>query len=306
MSIETYLSRHAQTFVGSLGRIARHPFEALLTMAVIGIGLALPLCLHLALQNARELSAGWTNAYDLSVYLDKGASLTRAQAIAHELQARGDVATVRVVSAAQALAEFRDYSGFGAALDALGDNPLPNSLIVTPTVGASTHEGTVTLRNAIAAVSDVETVQVDTDWVRRLNGILDIIRRVALLAGGLLGIGVMLIVGNTIRLDILNRRAEIEVMKLVGASDGFARRPFLYSGTWYGLGGALLALLLVAVGVAVLKHPVERLAALYGSPFTLRGLDAATSVAVLGIGSLLGWLGSWIAASQHIRAINPT
>ena len=306
MSLESYLARHAQTFVGSLGRIVRHPVEALLTMAVIGIGIALPLCLHLALQNARELSSGWANAYDLSVYLDKGASLTRAQAIARELQARGDVASVRVVSAAQALAEFRDYSGFGAALDALGDNPLPNSLVVTPAVAASTHAGTVTLRNAIAAINDVETVQVDTDWVRRLNGILDIVRRVALLTGGLLGVGVMLIVGNTIRLDILNRRAEIEVMKLIGASDGFARRPFLYSGTWYGLGGAVLALVLVATSVAVLNHPVEQLAALYGSPFRLHGLDAATSGAVLGIGALLGWLGSWIAASQHIRAINPT
>ena len=306
MNLEAYFARHAQTFVGSLGRIARHPLEALLTMAVIGIGIALPLCLHLALQNARELSAGWASAYDLSVYLDKGASLARAQAIGRELQARGDVAAVRVISAAQALAEFRDYSGFGPALDALGDNPLPNSLVVTPAVAASTHEGTVTLRNAIAAIADVETVQVDTDWVRRLNGILEIVRRVALLTGGLLGVGVMLIVGNTIRLDILNRRAEIEVMKLVGASNGFARRPFLYSGTWYGLGGAILALALVGVGQAVLAHPVAQLAALYGSRFTLRGLDLATSASVLGVGALLGWLGSWFAASQHIRAINPS
>ena len=306
MSISAYFARHAQTLVGSLGRIAAHPFEALMTMAVIGIGIALPLCLHLVLHNARELSSGWANAYDISVYLDKGASLTRAQTVARELQARGDVASVRVIAAAQALAEFRDYSGFGDALDALGANPLPNSLIVTPAAAASTHDGTVMLKNAISAIGDVATVQIDTDWVKRLNGILDVLKRVVMLTGALLGVAVMLIVGNTIRLDILNRRDEIEVMKLVGASDGFARRPFLYSGIWYGLGGAALALGLVAIAVAILSNPVARLAALYGSQFTLQGLDWRISLGVLGAAVVLGWLGSWIAASHHIRAINPS
>jgi cell division transport system permease protein len=306
MSISAYFARHAQTLVGSLGRIAAHPLEALMTMAVIGIGIALPLCLHLVLQNARELSSGWANAYDISVYLDKGASLTRAQAVARELQGRGDVASVRVIPAAQALAEFRDYSGFGDALDALGANPLPNSLIVTPAAAASTHDGTVMLKNAISAIADVATVQIDTDWVKRLNGILDVLKRVVLLTGALLGVAVMLIVGNTIRLDILNRRDEIEVMKLVGASDGFARRPFLYSGIWYGLGGAALALGLVAIAVAILSNPVARLAALYGSRFTLQGLDWRISLFALGAAVVLGWLGSWTAASHHIRAINPS
>jgi cell division transport system permease protein len=306
VSISAYFARHAQTLVGSLGRIAAHPFEALMTMAVIGIGIAMPLCLHLALQNARELSSGWANAYDLSVYLDKGASLTRAQAVARELQGRGDVASVRVIPAAQALAEFKDYSGFGDALDAMGANPLPNSLIVTPAAAASTHDGTVMLKNAISAIADVATVQIDTDWVKRLNGILDVLKRVVVLTGALLGVAVMLIVGNTIRLDILNRRDEIEVMKLVGASDGFARRPFLYSGIWYGLGGAALALGLVAIAVAILSNPVARLAALYGSRFTLRGLDWRISLFALGAAAVLGWLGSWIAASHHIQAINPS
>lgn len=306
MSISAYFARHSQTLIGSLGRIAAHPFEALMTMAVIGIGIALPLCLHLLLQNARELSTGWANAYDLSVYLDKGASLVRTQAIGRELQGRGDVAAVRVIPAAQALAEFREYSGFGAALDAMPENPLPNSLIVTPAAAASTHDGTVMLKNAIAAITDVATVQIDTDWVKRLNGILDVMRRIAILTGALLGVAVTLIVGNTIRLDILSRRAEIEVMKLVGASDGFARRPFLYSGIWYGLGGALLALGLVAIAVAILSHPVARLSALYGSQYTLKGLDWRTSWEVLGGAAVLGWLGSWIAASQHIHAINPS
>jgi cell division transport system permease protein len=127
-----------------------------------------------------------------------------------------------------------------------------------------------------------------------------------LLSGGLLGAGVVLIVGNTIRLDILNRRAEIEVMKLVGASDGFTRRPFLYSGVWYGLGGGLMALMLVAIAAAVLARPVEGLAKLYGSQFHLQGLGFATGALLLGLAASLAWLGSWLAATRHIRSIEPT
>jgi len=306
MNPGAYFARHAQTFLGSLGRIAAQPLAALMTMSVIAIAIALPLCLQVFLQNVRDLSSGWGNAYDLSVYLDKSASLARAQALARDLQARGDVAAVRVISAAQALAEFRDYSGFGQALDALTDNPLPNTLVVTPAIGASTPGGVSALKGAIAAMAGVAAVQVDTDWVQRLNAIVDLLRRVVLLAGGLLGLGVMLIVGNTIRLDILNRRAEIEVTKLVGGSDGFVRRPFLYSGCWYGLGGGLLALALVAVVVWLVAGPATRLAALYGSSFQVHGVDAATALGIALGSALLGWAGSWLAASQHIRAINPS
>jgi cell division transport system permease protein len=149
-------------------------------------------------------------------------------------------------------------------------------------------------------------VQLDTEWVKRLHAMLDILRRVVLLTAGLLGAGVVLIVGNTIRLDILNRRTEIEVMKLVGASDGFARRPFLYSGVWYGLGGGLMALILVALAAAVLARPVESLAKLYGSQFHLQGLGFTTGAQVLGLAAALAWLGSWLAATRHIRGIEPT
>jgi cell division transport system permease protein len=306
MNPGAYFSRHAQVFVGSLGRLAAAPVGALLTMAVIGIALALPLCLHVFLQNARAATAGWSDAFNLSVYLVKGADTARTQAVAAQIRARGDVSEVKVILAADALAQFRRYSGFGEALDALQGNPLPNTLIVTPSVGASTAAGTGALKSAIGAMTDVDKVQLDTEWVERLLAMLDLVRRLALLATALLGVGVVLIVGNTIRLDILNRRAEIEVMKLVGATDGFARRPFLYAGVWYGLGGGVLALLLVGVAVAALSAPVERLANLYGSGFHLQGVRAGTAVAVLAGAAALGWLGSWLAAGHHIRAINPT
>jgi cell division transport system permease protein len=306
MSIRAYFARHAQVLVGSLGRIVHEPFAALMTMGVIAVALALPLFLSMLLQNARTASGNWNEAYDLSVYMDKGASAARVQALAKALRLRGDVATVRIITADQALAEFRDNSGFGKALDALSDNPLPDTLVVTPTLGSSTPQGTDTLKTAIAAMSDVQTVQIDTEWVKRLHAMLDLLRRVVWLTAGLLGVGIVIIVSNTIRLDILNRRPEIEVMKLVGASDGFTRRPFLYSGIWYGLGGGLLALMLVAIASAVLARPVARLAFLYGSAFRLEGVNVATGIGVLGVAVGLSWLGSWLAATRHIRAIEPS
>lgn len=306
MSLEAYFSRHAQTLLGTLGRLVSTPFASLMTITVIGIALSLPLYLNVFLQNARVATANWNQAFDISVYIDKKASAARTTRIAQQLRARGDIATVRVIPAAAALAEFRIASGFGAALDALRDNPLPDTLIVTPTLGASTPEGSAALKAAIAQVPDVETVVLDTDWVKRLYALLDILRRVVLITAGLLGLGVALVVGNTIRLDILNRRMEIEVMKLVGATDAFARRPFLYSGVWYGFGGGLMALILVEVGVLALAHPVARLVALYGSSFHLAGVNFGTGFAVLVGAIVLSWLGSWAAANHHIKAIEPS
>jgi cell division transport system permease protein len=306
VNIEAYFARHAQTLVGSLGRIVNQPFATLMTMGVVAVALALPLLLSLFLSNLSAATGNWNDAFDLSVYMNKKASAARAASVAKQLRQRGDVATVRVITADQALAQFRNDSGFGKALDALSDNPLPDTLIVTPTLPASTPQGTDALKQAIAAIGDVQAVQLDTEWVKRLHAMLDILRRVVLLTAGLLGAGVVLIVGNTIRLDILNRRQEIEVMKLVGASDGFARRPFLYSGIWYGLGGGLIALILVAVAAVILAKPVDSLAKLYGSQFRLRGLGFTTTAGVLVLAVGLAWLGSWLAATRHIRSIEPT
>lgn len=305
-AVQTWLARHAQTLVGSLGRIVQHPVATLMTVAVIAVALALPLFLNVLLQNTHAATANWNQAFDLSVYLHKKVGTERVQGLVKQLRARPDVAAVRVITAEEAFAEFRSASGFGKALDALTDNPLPTTLVLTPTLKASTPEGTGALKASIAALGDVDSVQIDTEWVQRLNAMLDVLRRVVWLTGGLLGLGVVLVVGNTIRLDILNRRAEIEVMKLVGATDGFARRPFLYSGIWYGLGGGLGAVIVVAVAVQVLARPVAHLAALYGSQFHLHGLGLKQAGGILCVAIGLGWLGSWLAATRHIRAVEPT
>jgi cell division transport system permease protein len=233
------------------------------------------------------------------------ASLEQARKAAERVRQRRDVESVTVVEADDALEEFRKGSGFGEALDALKDNPLPHALVVRPAADFRDPTQVVSLTTELRAIEGVDIVQLDTAWVSRFNAILDVVRRVVLLAVGLFALGVLVIVGNTIRLDIENRRDEIEVTKLVGGSDAFVRRPFLYNGVWYGLGGGLIAWLVVTIVITALGDPVQRIAGLYGSSFELRGLGLEGSAALLLGGIALGWVGSFIAATRELRGIEP-
>ena len=303
--MKQWLERHTQTLVGSLGRLWTQPFATLLTILVIGIALALPACLHVLVQNVRAASGGWGNALDISVYMKTDATLEQAKQAQKRIEQRRDVEEVTLVEADAALAEFRKSSGFGEALDALKDNPLPHALVVRPAEEFRDPATVDGLTAELRKIDGVDIVQLDTAWVSRFNAILDVVRRVVLLAAGLFALGILVIVGNTIRLDIENRRDEIEVTKLVGGSDGFVRRPFLYNGVWYGLGGGLVAWLTVTVVIALLGEPVQRIAGLYGSSFLLQGLGLEGSAVLLAGGVVLGWLGSFIAATKEIRGIEP-
>jgi cell division transport system permease protein len=272
---------------------------------VIGIALALPACLHVLVQNVRAASGGWSNALDISVYMKSATNLDETKRAADRIRARRDVQEVTVIPADDALAEFRKNSGFGEALDALKDNPLPHALVVRPAAEYQNPAQVQALTEELRKVEGVDLVQLDTEWVSRFNAILDVVRRVVFLAAGLFALGIMVIVGNTIRLDIENRRDEIEVTKLVGGSDAFVRRPFLYNGLWYGLGGGLIAGAIVAVVILVLADPVQRIAGLYGSGFRLHGLGLEGWAVLLAGGVLLGWLGSFIAATRELRGIEP-
>jgi cell division transport system permease protein len=303
--VSAWLERHVQTLVGSLGRLWSHPFATLLTILVIGIALALPACLHVLVQNVRVASGGWSNALDISVYMKPEATLEQAKQAAERARKRRDVEAVTLIEADAALEEFRRGSGFGEALDALKDNPLPHALVVRPAESFRDPAQVGILSAELRAIEGVDIVQLDTAWVSRFNAILDVVRRVVLLAVGLFALGVLVIVGNTIRLDIENRRDEIEVTKLVGGSDAFVRRPFLYNGVWYGLGGGLIAWLIVTVVITVLGEPVQRIAGLYGSRFELQGLGLQGSAILLLGGIALGWLGSFIASTRELRGIEP-
>lgn len=302
--VATWFLRHASTAVGALGRLVQQPFASFMTILVIAVTLALPAALHLVIKNAQSVSGSWANALDFSVYLASGTSVDEAANLARLIEQRADVASVTLIAADEALAEFKEQSGFGAALDQLRENPLPHALVVRPT-GANTAESMTLLQEEIANLPEADFVQADTDWVQRFHAILDILQRAITMAAILLGAAIVVVIGNTIRLDIQNRREEIEVTKLIGASNAFVRRPFLYSGLWYGLGGGLLALLLVAYGLYVLKAPVSRLAGLYDSPYTLLALSFRESLLIVATGVVLGLSGSWLAAARHMRRIEP-
>jgi len=301
-----WLTRHAQTMVGSLGRLSQQKLATLLTMLVIGIALALPLCLHVLVTNAQRVTGDWNRALEISVFLKRPTSLDEARQIVERVRQRRDVEEVQFVSAEAALQEFRRDSGLGDAIDALSDNPLPHALIVRPSPKYATPADLESLASSLRELASVDVVQLDTAWVNRLDAILAAIGRAVVIATAVLAVGVIVIVGNTIRLDIQNRRAEIEVTKLVGGSDGFVRRPFLYSGIWYGVGGAVLAWIITAIVVAALREPINRIALLYGSNFQVIPMDLATSAKLLLTGAALGWLGSYLAASRHLRNIEPS
>jgi cell division transport system permease protein len=305
MSLGVAGARHLQALLGSLGRLARSPLSTALTLLVIALALALPTSLRLFVSNAQLATGNFASAVDVSVYLKTDVPLAKAQQLAQAAGQRAEVAAVTVIAADKGLEDFRTYSGFGEALQALKENPLPHVLHVRPKAEDSSAAALESLRRYFSAWPEVDLVQVDSEWVMRFNAILEVLRWLLLIAAALLGLGVLAVIGNTIRLEIQGRRAEIEVTKLVGGSNSFVRRPFLYTGVLYGLGGALLAWGIVAIAVAVLGDPVATLARLYGSRYVLRGPSRDDIGILLGAGAALGWLGAWISAARHLRSIEP-
>jgi cell division transport system permease protein len=305
MSLGVASGRHLQALFGSLGRLARSPLATLLTLLVIALALALPAALKLFVTNAQLATGNFASAIDVSVFLKTDVPLAKAQQLAQNAQQRPDVASVTLIPADKGLEDFRTYSGFGEALAALKENPLPHVLHVRPRAESGSTAALEALRRYFAAWPEVELVQVDSEWVMRFNAILDVLRRVLLIAAVLFGVGVLAVIGNTIRLEIQGRRAEIEVTKLVGGSNAFVRRPFLYTGVLYGLGGALLAWGILALVVLTLRDSVGTLAKLYGSHYALQGLASEDVGGLIGAGIVLGWLGAWISAARHLKSIEP-
>jgi cell division transport system permease protein len=300
-----YLERHAQALLGSLGRLARQPFATFLTIVVIGIALALPAALYLVVSNMRGVTEGLDDTVQLSVYFRMSTTESAAKKVAGAIAERSDVEEAVLVSPEEGLVEFRKLSGIGEALEALPENPLPWLAKVRPAPPNDTAAAVEALAADLRKLDGVELVEADTAWVRRLHAIEDTMQQLVLLVAAVLAAGVLAVVGNTIRLEINSRRAEIEVTKLVGGSNAFVRRPFLYSGIWQGLGGGLLAVGLLAAGLFALEPFVARLASAYGAQFALKGLSIREWPVLIGGGAMLGFLGAWLAAGYHLRRIEP-
>lgn len=302
--LATWFTRHISTSIASVGRLFRQPFASLMIVLVIAVTLAIPAALNLIVKNVQSVSSGWDNALDFSIYLQPNVSEDDARQLTQIIEQRADVDAVTFISALEALREFKAQSGFGQALDHLTENPLPHTLVVRPSP-ANTSQSLLVLQEELGNLPEADAVQVDTEWVQRFHAILDIVRQAVAIGASLLGVAIVIIIGNTIRLDIQNRREEIEVTKLIGASNAFVRRPFLWSGFWYGLFGGLLSLALLQYGLFLLEQPVARLANLYQSGIVVLSLSTLEIAAILGIGVTLGLIGSWFAAARHMRRIEP-
>lgn len=301
----SWLLHHLQSAVSSLGRLLRNPLGTGLTTAVIGIALALPGGLHLMVENVRALSGTWSGTATLSLFLDQEIADDQAELVRAQVERRPDIAQARLISRAEALEEFRRLSGFGEAVDLLDENPLPPVVLATPAAGHGGIDRMTATAEALQAYREIDLAQVDLQWVQRLAAMTEIIERATALLAIMLSAAVLLIVGNTIRLEIQNRHVEIEVVKLVGGTDGFIRRPFLYDGLWHGLFGALLALLLVIVSIQVLDGPVTRLASLYQSAYSLVLASPWTLLGIIAGGPALGLAGAWLAVSRRLGQIQP-
>ena len=295
-----WLDQHLYSVVSSLGRAVRRPWATLLTVGVMAVAFALPLGLWLALQNVGHFAGDVQQSREIDLFLTPETPVARAQALAETLRARDDVASVELRTPEQGLAEFRQRSGLADSLDLLDGNPLPALLVVVP-------EGDeARLVAALEALPETDLLQHDAAWRERLTGWMGFGERLTWVLAALFGLGALLVVGNTVRLDIQSRREEIGVLQLLGASDGFIRRPFVYLGAWYGLAAGALALGLLTLAALALRDPLAALARSYGSPFALSGLDPLGAAVVVLAATIVGWLGAWLVTGHFLRQTRPT
>jgi len=297
------VNEHKKHFRNSLFKLGSEPFASLMTVIVIAIALTLPACLYLIVQNGNDLSSRWQSSHNISVYVSNDLNMDAVKELGETIQTIEHVESVKLITADDALKELGKDSELELLSEALSSNPLPHTLLVTP---ASTDDASVSgLSQNLEAIPNVDSIQLDSAWLVKLKSIMTFLSRLVWFLGVLLALGVFLIVFNTVRLHVNNRRNEIEVKKLIGASDSFVRRPFLYTGFWYGFLGAVLAWILIMVMQLLSKGPLNRLLEAYASTHELSTLGFIGSGVLLLSGSLLALLGAWIASNSSIRDIEP-
>ncbi|MCC2617167.1 permease-like cell division protein FtsX [Aestuariibacter halophilus] len=296
---------HVRQALGSLGELWRAPAASLMTIGVLGLSITLPSTLYVMVKNAEQLSAGWEQASEISLFLRQDTRPADVQQLITRLSLWPEIDSLVHISKADALEEFKQLSGFGDALTHLDSNPLPDVILVTPTERHASPSSASRLLDKLRKEREVELGKLDIEWLERLHGFLGIARDVVGVVALLLFLAVVLIIGNTIRLNISNKRDEILVMKLVGATDAFIHRPFLYTGFWYGLLGGILAWFAVSLLLWWVDGSIRYVSSLYQSPFELSGLSASDLLLMLAMSVMLGLAGSMISVHRHVREIEP-
>jgi cell division transport system permease protein len=296
---------HLRQAVNSLGELYRAPFAALMTIGVLGFSLTLPSTLYILVKNTEQISSQWQQASEISLFLNKNVSEGNIQQLITRLSVWDEIANVTYIPADEALDEFQRISGLGDALNYLNENPLPDVLLVVPTSKHATPRSAALLLDKLRKEREVEIGKLDIEWLERLYALLNIAKELVFLLAVLLFFAVVLIIGNTIRLNILNRRDEILVMKLVGATDAFIQRPFLYTGFWFGLLGGLMAWLTVSIILWWIGLSLESFMQLYQVQLDITGMGFEAFGIMLFVSISLGLLGSLLSVNRHVKEIEP-
>jgi len=304
--LKAWRAHHKDSCSDSLLRLLGTPIQTFFTCLVIAIAIALPTGLLLSLQSAQQLGQGWQDSAQMSAFLHRSAKPLVIENLQASLEKKPSIQSIDIVSPAKALSEFQRYSGLGDVLLELDENPLPTVFIIQPASALDDAHQLSVLQKEIEASPLIDTVQLDLGWLRRLHELLILGERFVVALASLLSIGVLLIIGNTLRLAIESRREEIVVTKMVGGTNGFVRRPFLYTGLWYGVGGGLLATLLLLIIGLWLAAPINSLIGLYESEYSQQGLSIGAVLVLLLGSACLGWLGAWVAVARHLKQIEPT
>ena len=303
---KSYFRSHYQSFASTIRRLCAEPLQTLVTSLVVAIALGLPSTLYVGVSNLEKLGSHTDATTQITVFLKMTASQLKADKLKKNLLSNIDIAAVEYISSQQGLDEFRLESNFGSVLEMLDENPLPAVLLIQPKKDIKhDSEAVRALVKKLQKETLVDSVQVDMQWLQRLHAMLEVCEKLALMLGVVLAFGVLLIIGNTVRLALENRRDEVIVVKLVGGTDSYVRRPFLYTGVWYGFMGGALAWILVTVSVHWMSAPVAHLANLYQSLFQLEGLGFSGLMGLLLIGAGLGFLGAWLAVARQLSSIEP-
>ena len=303
-SVRAWGRRQLYSLFSSLGTLLAHRLGTVMTVFVLGIAMVLPIGLYVALENLHRVDLHAEEWGAVSVFLSSDATEKQAMDLLQDINARPD-ASATAISPQQGMEEFRAASGFGQALDVLESNPLPWVILVQPRASEDYDLARVaeSLAAWLGSQTAVDTVQLDYKWLQRLASLLGLGRALVTILSVLFSLAVVVVIANTIRMDVANRAEEIEVLSLVGAGDGFIRQPFLYSGFWYGLMGSVLALALLHLGLSYLHTPLERLMDVYGNAFVLTGLDWPQAGLIMAAGGVLGFLGAWISVERYLRLL---
>jgi cell division transport system permease protein len=294
---------HLRQAITSLGELWRSPLWTLITVAVLGVSMTLPTTLHLLVKNIQQVSRSYDQSFEISLFLQNETTPTEIATLVTLLQGDPQVAKVRLIDKAAAMTEFKQQSGFGEALAFLDQNPLPDVLLVTPKINQPA--AAEALMQKLQKERYVELAKLDISWLERLAALMNLLQQAVYTIAILLLSAALLVIGNTIRLSIMDKKAEIEVMKLVGATDAFIQRPFLYTGIWLGVFGGFLAFVVVEMMLWWLRSAIATVTQLYQSDFVLNSLSMQEFGWLMLIAVLLGLIGSYIAVRSHIKAIEP-